>query len=878
MSAWHSKAPGNILAELETSRDSGLSTVQAQQRLERYGPNTLEQKKKKSLAIRFLDQLKDPMILVLLAAAVLSLAASGFEEWVDTIIILVIILVNAVISISQEGNAERALEALRNMSAPLAKVIRNGTPIRIETADLVPGDIILLESGDLIPADARILECSALKTDESAMTGESAPVSKQVVDSLPEETALGDRVNMVLSATVVTNGRAVCVVTGTGMNTEMGRIAGLLQSTTDTATPLQLRMAEISKTLSLICLFVCAVTFGVGLFQGKDLLGMFMTAVSLAVAAIPEGLPAIVTIVLALGVQRMVKRSAIVKKLPAVETLGCASVICSDKTGTLTQNKMTVVDVWSVGNAHRRQALTIGALCNDAVLTYGPGGAPKTAGDPTETALIALAHAEGLDKNELERSAPRRAELPFDSERKLMSTIHPRPGGGYRLLVKGAPDVLLGRCRFILASSPTPLTDALRHQVLSANENMAARALRVLGMAWRDIDSIPGQLTSDNLERDLTFVGLVGMIDPPRPEVKDAVARCYTAGIRPVMITGDHKLTAVAIAKELDIFRPGDLAITGENLDFMPQELLEQEVEKFSVYARVSPEHKMRIVQAWQKKGRIVAMTGDGVNDAPALKAADIGCAMGLTGTDVAKSAADMILTDDNFSTIVHAVEQGRGIYANIKKAVHYLLSCNIGEILTIFIATLLGFHQMPLIPVQLLWLNLVTDSLPALALGMEPVESGIMEQKPRGATESLFNKSFSLRLIWQGIMVGALTLTSYWLGEYVLGDPSVADATANTMAFATLTLSQLFHAFDVRSEDRSLFQIGVFSNKAMNEAFLMGLAMQMSVLCLPPLQKIFSVVFLDPAEWLVVLGLAAAPIMICEIEKALRRFLRRDR
>ena len=876
MSEWYRKTPGTILAELETSPDTGLSEAQARQRLERYGPNALEQQKKKSLAARFLGQLKDPMILVLLAAAVLSLAASGFEDWVDTAIILVIVLVNAVISISQEGNAERALEALRSMSAPLAKVIRDGKTVRLETGALVPGDIILLEAGDLVPADARILECSSFKTDESAMTGESAAVTKQAVDMLPPETALGDRVNMVISATVVTNGRALCVVTDTGMNTEMGRIAGLLRDAGDTATPLQLRMVEISKILSLVCLFVCAVTFGAGLFQGKNLLDMFLTAVSLAVAAIPEGLPAIVTIVLALGVQRMVKRNAIVKKLPAVETLGCAGVICSDKTGTLTQNKMTVVDVWTASDEHRSDVLTIGALCSDAVLTRGHDGTPKLTGDPTETALVTCALAEGLDKNELERAAPRRGELPFDSERKLMSTLHPRPGGGYRLLVKGAPDVLLDRCRFILTSSPAPLTNALRHRVLAANESMAQRALRVLGMAWRDLDVLPAQLTSDVLERDLTFVGLAGMIDPPRPEVKDAVERCYAAGIRPVMITGDHKLTAVAIAKELDIFRPGDLAITGEDLDFMPQELLEQEVEKFSVYARVSPEHKMRIVQAWQKKGRVVAMTGDGVNDAPALKAADIGCAMGVTGTDVAKSAADMILTDDNFATIVHAVEQGRGIYANIKKAIHYLLSCNIGEILTIFIATLLGCHQMPLIPVQLLWLNLVTDSLPALALGMEPVEEDVMERKPRGAAESLFNKAFSLRLAWQGVMVGALTLAAYWLGEYVLGDPAVADATANTMAFATLTLSQLFHAFDVRSEDHSLFHIGVFSNKAMNQAFLVGMAMQMSVLCLPPLQTIFCVVFLDPMEWLVVLALAVAPLVICEIEKAFRRALGR--
>ena len=875
MNTWHDKPPELVLSQLETSREYGLSEPQAEERLNRYGPNTLEQHKRDSLPKRLLTQLKDPMILVLLVAAALSLLASGFEDWLDSVIILVIVLVNAGISISQEDNAEKALDALRKLSAPLARVLRDGTMIRLETSLLVPGDIIFLEAGDLVPADARILDCAGLKADESSMTGESVPVTKQAAARLPSETPLGDRINMVISATTITGGRAVCVVTETGMNTEMGRIAGMLQSAGETTTPLQRRMTEISRILSILCLFVCALTFGLGLIQGKDMLDMFLTAVSLAVAAIPEGLPAIVTIVLALGVQRMAKRNAIVKKLPAVETLGCASVICSDKTGTLTQNKMTVVEVWTAHGTHRTEALTVGALCSDVQLTQNDGQAVFS-GDPTEAALAAVAYDEGQDKTRLEQAFPRRAELPFDSERKLMSTIHAKPGGGFRVMVKGAPDVLLNRCTHLLSGSVVALDRAMRHRVLAANEDMACRALRVLGLAWKDIDAIPATLSSERLEQNLTFVGLAGMIDPPRPEAKQAVSRCYAAGIRPVMITGDHKLTAVAIARELDIFRPGDLAITGEDLDFMPQEMLERDVEKFSVYARVSPEHKMRIVRAWQKKGHVVAMTGDGVNDAPALKAADIGCAMGAAGTDVAKGAADMILTDDNFATIVHAVEQGRGIYANIKKAIHYLLSCNIGEILTIFTATLLGFQQMPLIPVQLLWLNLVTDSLPALALGMEPVEDGIMEQKPRVGSDRLFTKGFSLRLVWQGIMVGALTLTAYWLGEYVLSDPTTADAAANTMAFATLTLSQLFHAFDVRSEERSLFRIGVFSNKAMNEAFLVGLAMQMSVLCLPPLQKIFSVVFLTPAEWLVVLALAITPMILCEIEKALRRLVRR--
>ena len=870
---WSRSTP-DILRELETDRAAGLSSRQAERLLEQYGPNELASKERDSLTKRFFNQMKDPMIIVLLFAAGLSLLASGSEDWVEAVIILGIVILNACISISQENNAEKALEALRNMSAPLAKVIRDGIQQRLETSLLVPGDIIVLEAGDLVPADARILECANLKADESAMTGESVPVSKQAVDRLPTETVLGDRVNMLISSTVITGGRATAVVTATGMKSEMGRIAGMLMGEADSTTPLQRRMTEISKTLSFLCLSVCAIMFGVGLLHHKTLLDMFMTAVSLAVAAIPEGLPAIVTIVLALGVQRMAKHSAIVKKLPAVETLGCAGVICSDKTGTLTQNKMTVMEVWSCGNAHRRETLTIGALCNDTLLTYD-GAKPKTSGDPTETAFVDIACREGLDKNLLEKEFPRVAELPFDSDRKLMSTVHPI-GRKYRVMVKGAPDVLLGRCSRALQNGESILTPELRGQISAANETMAQRALRVLGCAYKDIDNLPAEPTSDFLESGLVFCGLVGMIDPPRTEVKGAVAQCYAAGIRPVMITGDHKLTAVAIAKELALFRDGDLAITGEDLDFMPQSMLEQDIHRFSVFARVSPEHKMRIVKAWQKRGMVVAMTGDGVNDAPALKVADIGCAMGITGTDVAKGAADMILTDDNFATIVHAVEQGRGIYANIKKAIHYLLSCNIGEILTIFLATVLGFHQMPLVAVQLLWLNLVTDSLPALALGMEPVEEGVMQQKPRSASDSLFDRPFTIRLAWQGVMVGLVTLAAYVLGEYVLSAPSLADRVANTMAFATLTLSQLFHAFDVRSEDESIFHIGLLSNPAMNKAFLIGMILQLTVLLFPPLMIVFKVISMTGTQWLAVLALSITPTVICEIEKSVRRAVRK--
>ena len=861
MKLWHHLTEEEVLAELAADPNSGLNGQEAQQRLQQYGPNRLEGAKQESLLKRFLNQMRDPMIIVLLVAAALSLISSGFTDWADPLIILLIVIVNAVISISQENSANKALEALRNMSAPLAKVIRGGELMRLSTDQLVPGDVIVLEAGDLVPADARILSSANLKADESAMTGESVPVSKAAIAGLPEETALGDRKNMVISSTVITNGRATCLVTATGMDTEVGRIANMLLREEDGQTPLQKKMAEISKTLSILCLAVCAAMFVVGLLYSRPILEIFMTAVSLAVAAIPEGLAAVVTIVLALGVQRMVKHNAIIKKLPAVETLGCASVICSDKTGTLTQNKMTVVDVWTAQESDRALALTIGCLCNDTVLTYENDGF-RTAGDPTETAFVDIAMKEGLDKNELEKTMPRVAELPFDSERKLMSTVHPI-GDKFRIMVKGAPDVLLSRCS---VGAEQAKAAACR------NEEMASRALRVLGVAYRDVNTIPEELTTETLETGLTFVGLIGMIDPPRLEVKQAVAECYAAGIRPVMITGDHKLTAVAIAKELDIFRDGDQAITGVDLDAMSQETLEKNIERYAVYARVSPEHKMRIVQAWQTRGKVVAMTGDGVNDAPALKTADIGCAMGITGTDVAKGAADMILTDDNFTTIVHAVEQGRGIYANIRKSIQYLLSCNIGEVIIIFIATVFNFRQMPLVPIQLLWLNLVTDSLPALALGMEPVESGIMKQKPRNPKDSVFANGFALSMVFYGVLVGAITLVAYVLGEYVLSDPAVADGTANTMAFATLVFCELTRAFAVRSERLSVFQIGLFSNKTMNKAFLAGLVLQLAVLLIPFLQPIFHITVLTGAEWAVVAGLSVVPLIVSELAKLIRR------
>jgi len=861
MGEWHSRPVVQILKELETG-ENGLTGREAARRLETHGPNELRSPPGPSLLLRVLGQLKDPMILVLLGAAGLSLAASGGREWLDSVIILIIVAVNAVLSITQEDQAKQALEELRRMSSPQARVLRDGKTQTIPAAQVVPGDVIALEAGDQIPADARVLECSRLQADESAMTGESVPAEKEARESLPEETDLGDRCNMLLSGTLITAGRGTAVVVATGMDTQMGQIANLLLEDKEGDTPLQRKMGEISKSLSFLCLAVCAVMFGVGLIQGKNMLEMFLTAVSLAVAAIPEGLPAIVTIVLAMGVQRMAARGAIVKKLPAVETLGCASVICSDKTGTLTQNKMTVQQLWTLPGTRRRDALTAAALCCDARLEW-KAGAPVASGDPTEGALVVAAAREGVDQGKLEREQPRSGEVPFDAVRKRMATIHPN-GEGWTVYVKGAPDLLLNRCTHGPAG---PLSPEDRRRVLAANEEMAGKALRVIAVARRELNILPPGLEPEAVESDLTFLGLFGLMDPPRPEVRNAVAVCHRAGVRPVMITGDHRATACAVARELDILRPGDRTATGAELDFMPQEVLEEDVEAFSVFARVTPEHKMRIVRALQSKGNIVAMTGDGVNDAPALKAADIGCAMGKTGTDVAKGAAHMVLTDDNFSTIVAAVEEGRGIYANIKKAIHYLLSCNIGEIFTIFVATVLDLGQMPLVPVQLLWLNLVTDSLPALALGVEPVETGVMEHPPRDARASLFDGAFTFRLAWQGMMVGALTLAAYFLGLSHGGEDA-----ANTMAFATLTLSQLFHAFNVRSEDRSLFSLGILSNPAMNRAFLAGLAMQLAVLLIPPLQGVFSVAAMDAGQWMTVFALAVAPIPICEVGKLLRR------
>ena len=860
----HCETAHEVLEKLGSDPRRGLDSAEAARRLSRYGPNSLDAGKPPSMLRRILGQLKDPMILVLLAAAGLSWWAGGGKDWLDSGIILLIVVVNAVLSITQEDHAQKALDALRDMAAPTALARRDGALCRVEARELVPGDVVYIEGGDQVPADGRLLSASGLRVDESAMTGESVPVDKTPGEGLDPNTPLAERVNMVLSGTLAVAGRGTMVVTATGMETEMGRIAGMLGAREARTTPLQRKMGEISKTLSFLCLCVCALMFGVGLLQGKDLLGMFLTAVSLAVAAIPEGLPAIVTIVLALGVQRLAKQGAIVTKLPAVETLGCAGVICSDKTGTLTQNRMEVKRLWSRSKAGETAALTAFVLCSDAAIAADG----TVLGEPTEAALLEAARKAGLSPEALRGEHPRLGDIPFDSSRKRMSTFHPGRNGGVEVMVKGAPDLLLERCdKIMTGSGPVPLTPALRREVERVNAQMGREALRVLAAAAvGELPTLPKQPIPQRVEQHLTFLGLVGMMDPPRPEAAKAVERCHRAGIKVVMITGDHRSTAVAIARELGILEENGGAVTGADLDFMSQEQLEEEAERISVFARVTPEHKMRIVKALQARGHVVAMTGDGVNDAPALSQADIGCAMGKTGTQVAKSASHLILTDDNFSTIVSAVAEGRGIYANIKKAIHYLLSCNIGEILTLFAATLLDFAQMPLAPVQLLWLNLVTDSLPALALGVEPVEAGMMEEPPRGGREKLFDGKFTFRLLWQGLMVGGLTLAAYFVGLFRFGD----SAAANTMAFATLTMTQLFHAFNVRSETASIFALGVFSNGAMNKAFVVGMAMQLAVLLLPPLQAVFSTVPMTTLQWLTVLALALTPVAVCELTKAL--------
>ncbi len=861
----HNTPQEALLQELSVTAEAGLSSQEAQRRLAEYGENKLAEKKKKTNFQRFLEQFQDVMILILLLAAVVSFVVACFGhdpmEFFEPVLILLIVVLNAVLGMVQESKAEKALDALKNMSAPHARVFRDGREQVVDAAQLVPGDIIRLEAGDFIPADARLLKSAGLKSEESALTGESVPSEKDAAAQVEEKAPLGDRSNMVFSGCSVTYGTATAVVTGTGMNTEMGKIAGLLEGEKETQTPLQQKLAQLGKYLGFVALAACAVIFVVGLINGIPVLEIFMTAVSLAVSAIPEGLPAIVTIVLAIGVQRMVKKNALIRRLPAVETLGSASVICSDKTGTLTQNRMTLVRLWVDGQREletvsaqnsqaARRLLQYGALCCDGSVVYKEDGTEQHIGDPTETSILVAAHKNGMEQEELNRQYPRLAELPFDSDRKLMTSVN-QIDGKIVAIVKGAFDVMAARC-----------VSGDLEAAKEKNDEMSRGALRVLAVGYKVLDKALENPASQELENGLTLMGLVGMIDPPRPKAKAAVATCRQAGIKPVMITGDHVVTASAIAKELGILGEDDKAITGAQLDAMTDQELDREVERISVYARVSPENKIRIVKAWQRKGQVVSMTGDGVNDAPALKAADIGCAMGITGTDVAKGAADMTLTDDNFATIVDAVREGRGIYANIKKVVGFLLGTNIGEVLTVFFAMLL-WHKTPLLSMQLLWINLVTDSLPAISLGMEAVESDVMDHKPKPKDEGIFAHGLGVQVVLQGCMFAVLTLIAFVLGERWGGSLEAGQ----TMAFMVLALTQIVQAFNMRSE-HSLFAIGPFSNRKLNGAALLSLALVCLVL-FTPVGIAFGMVILPGWLYLAGLGLILVPLVVMELAKA---------
>ena len=862
----HSKTREEVLKSLSSNAERGLTSSQVAELQGKFGPNKLSESKKKTNLQRFLEQFKDVMIIILLLAAAVSFVVACFGhdpmEFFEPALILLIVVLNAVLGVVQESKAEKALDALKNMSAPHARVLRDGAEQVIDASGLVPGDIIRLEAGDFVPADARLLKSAGLKSEESALTGESVPSEKDAEAAVEEKAPLGDRDNMVFSGCSVTYGTATAVVTGTGMQTEMGKIAGMLAGEQDTQTPLQQKLSQLGKYLGFVALAACAVIFVVGLINGIHVLEIFMTSVSLAVSAIPEGLPAIVTIVLAIGVQRMVKKNALIRRLPAVETLGSASVICSDKTGTLTQNRMTLTKVWvegqqgleavSEGNSQMaRHLLTLGTLCCDGSVTYGADGKETHIGDPTETAILVAAHKNGLEQEALNGKYPRLGELPFDSDRKLMTSVNQMEGKTV-VIVKGAFDVMAARC-------VKGDLEAAREK----NDEMSRQALRVLAVGYKVIPSLPEELTSEALENGLTLLGLVGMIDPPRPEAKAAVATCRKAGIKPVMITGDHVVTASAIAKELGILGPEDRAITGAELDAMDDKTLDENVEHIAVYARVSPENKIRIVKAWQKKGQVVSMTGDGVNDAPALKAADIGCAMGITGTDVAKGAADMTLTDDNFATIVDAVREGRGIYANIKKVVGFLLGTNIGEVLTVFFAMIL-WHKTPLLSMQLLWINLVTDSLPAISLGMEAVESDVMEHRPKPKDEGIFAHGLGVQVVLQGCMFALLTLIAFVLGERYGGSLEAGQ----TMAFLVLSLTQIVQAFNMRSQ-HSLFQIGPFTNHKLNWAALASLLLVCLVL-FTPVGVAFQLVLLPGWLYAAALGLILTPLVVMEIAKAI--------
>ena len=885
---WFNKTVDEAISTLKTDAEKGLSQEEVLKRQEKYGLNELKAKKKKSLIVKFLEQFKDFMIIILIISAIISgvIGVAQGEGITDTIIILIVITVNAIIGVAQENKAEKSLEALQKLSSHVAKVMRNGKLEVIPSKELVPGDIVILDTGDYVPADLRIIEAVNLKSQEAALTGESVPVEKMAAKIEDDKIGIGDRINMLFSSSLITYGRGKAVVVETGMNTEVGKIADIINTAEESGTPLQQKLDKLGKTLGIVALVICAIIFVVGLLYGKEPIHMFMTAVSLAVAAIPEGLPAVFTIVLAIGVQRMVKRNAIVKKLPAVETLGSASVICSDKTGTLTQNKMTVEKVFCDGvlvdldNAKDmidiQKLVYSSMLCNDTKISENQ----ELTGDPTETALVDMAFKLDFDPTVYGRF-PRVAEIPFDSDRKLMTTVH-EENGKYIVYTKGGVDELLSICNsYILEGDIKQDLEEYKEIIRKNNEDMAQNALRVLAMAYKVLDHKPEGEEIKELESNLTYIGMVGMIDPPRLEVKAAVEECKSAGIKTVMITGDHKITAIAIAKSLGILENDDEAITGTELEEMSDEDLIKNVRKYSVYARVSPEHKVRIVKAWQANGEIVAMTGDGVNDAPSLKIADIGCAMGVVGTDVAKEAADVILTDDNFATVVSAVEEGRRIYDNILKAIQFLLSSNIGEIVVLFLAILITpllgkvFNIditliETLLPIQILWINLVTDSLPALALAVDPPAKDIMQRKPlKNSKKGIFTKGMTWRIIYQGIMIGLITLAAFIIGlstEGISQEEKVK--TGQTMAFYVLALGELVHVFNIRDNKKSIFKTGIFNNGKLILANLVSASLMFVILFTPALRDIFSLVLLPKQHIFEIILLVLTPVFVVELLK----------
>lgn len=865
---WHSSSVEEIAKNLKTNINIGLSDDEAQKRFERYGPNNLKEKKKESIFVKLIKQFNDFMIITLIIAAIISAVVSklnGEADYIDSIIIVAIVIFNAIMGLVQEQKAEKSLEALKKMSAPNAKVRRNGRVQEIDATLVVPGDIVILEAGNYVPADCRLINSYNLKIEESALTGETIPSLKDSSKILKENTAMGDLCNMVFATTIVVNGHGEAIVVETGMNTRVGKIAGMIIEDESPETPIQKKLAEVGKILAIACIIICVLIFVIGIFKKIPIIEMFMTSVGLAVAAIPEGLPAIVTIMLSIGVTKMAKKNSIIRKLPAVETLGSSSVICSDKTGTLTQNKMTVTEVrncFGRANSNERKfILELGTMCTDTT-EERINGKLGFVGEATEVAISNAAMEEGVSKSFLYDEMIRINDIPFDSKRKMMTTIH-KYGNGYRIITKGAPDVLLKRCSNCYSGGQIVPIFSKKDDINEQNNQMAEKALRVIAVAYKDVEKLPEM---QDVEKDLIFCGLIGMIDPPREGVKEAVRTCRRAGIKTVMITGDHLQTAKAIAKELGILKRGDLAIDGETLERMSQHELEQNIMDYSVFARVSPEHKVRIVKAFQSTGAVVAMTGDGVNDAPALKNADIGIAMGKGGTDVAKNAADMILLDDNFVTIVEAVKQGRNIYDNIKKAIHFLISTNIGEIVTIFFGLVLGIKS-PLLAIQLLWINLVTDSLPAIALGLEKEEENIMSRLPRNPKKNLFADGLWWKIIIEGAMLGIFTLLAFSIGNCLY-----SVEVGRTMAFLTLGILELVHSFNIKSEE-SIFKIGVLENKYLVGALVLGVILQVIVVVVSPLAQVFSLVPLTGMQWLYTILIAVAPIPIVEIQKAVNGY-----